>query len=137
MPSVLTDLGLVAALENMCRKADMAGEIEVKFFHTGFHDRLDTSLELGIFRIAQELLNNAFKHANAQQITLQLVKHPHSIMLTLEDDGEGFDYDLEYDLMHHGIGLRNVETRTAALGGQFHLEAQLGQGVLATIEIPL
>lgn len=137
MPSVLTDLGLVAALENMCRKADNAGVIDVKFFHSGFHERMESSLALGVFRIAQELLNNALKHAKAEQINVQLVKHPHSIMLTVEDDGDGFDDDPDGSPAEAGIGLRNVETRTAALGGQFHLEAQLGHGVLATIEIPI
>ena len=136
MPGTLVDLGLVPALSNLCQKANDSGSIYVNFYHTGIQDRLDENLELGIFRITQELLNNAFKHAKAKLINIQLIRHAESILLMVEDDGIGFDKNNLEELIENGIGLRNIQTRTEALEGRFSIDTHLGDGVLTTIEIP-
>ena len=137
MPGALVDLGLVAALDNLCQKANESEKVQVNFYHSGMEKRLDIKLALGLFRIAQELLNNAFKYAQASTINVQLIKHPESIMLMVEDDGIGFDKTQIKDLINNGIGLRNIQTRSRALNGHFNIDTQEGRGVLATIEIPL
>lgn len=137
MPSALEDLGLVAALENLCHKANQSEKVQVEFYHVGMKERLNPKMALGIFRMAQELLNNAFKYAQATIISVQLIRYPESVLLMVEDDGIGFDKaDLKM-LVQNGIGIRNIQTRARALGGQFHIDAQKDKGVLATIEIPL
>ncbi len=137
MPSALIDLGLVAALDNLCQKANDSGKIQVNFYHSGMENRIEQNMALGIFRITQELLNNAFKYAQANIINIQLIKHPESIMLMVEDDGIGFDKNRLKDQIGNGIGLRNIQTRAKTLGGHFNLDTQVGKGVLATVEIPL
>ena len=137
MPSALTDFGLVAALENLCRKANESEKIHVRFYHSGMKNQPDSQIALSIFRITQELLNNAFKYSDAQTITIQLIRHPESIILMVEDDGTGFDKSELNLLLEKGIGIRNIQTRTAAVCGLFNLDTQKGRGVLATLEIPL
>ena len=136
MPSVLLDFGLISALETLCQLADEGGQVHVTFFHSGLHKRLDQNTELSLYRIAQELLNNSLKYAKAQTITLQLIQHPDSILLMVEDDGIGFDRETMKKNHSEGIGLRNVQTRVKFLGGAFTLDTRPGRGVVATIDIP-
>lgn len=137
MPSALIDFGLVAALENLCLKASESGVVAVNFFHSGMKERLDQQMALSLYRIAQELLNNALKYGQATVINIQLIRHQASVVLMVEDDGIGFDLRNIGKLTENGIGLRNVKTRVKSLGGSFNLESQPGKGVLATVEIPL
>lgn len=137
MPGALVDLGLVSALENLCQKANESEKVQVNFYHSGMEKRLDIKLALGLFRICQELLNNAFKYAQATTINVQLIRYPESILLMVEDDGIGFDKKEIKNLINNGIGLRNIQTRSRALSGNFNIDTQKGRGVLATIEIPL
>lgn len=138
MPSVILDFGLVTALENLARSATESEQIQVSFICTGLVDRdLDATIELGLFRITQELLSNALKYSQAKNIIIQLVKHPQSVVLMVEDDGIGFDAHRVRSYTNEGMGLRNVETRTLSMGGFFTLDTQQGRGVVASIEIPL
>ncbi|MBK8491451.1 MAG: PAS domain-containing protein [Saprospirales bacterium] len=136
MPSVLLDFGLVSALETLCQMADESGQVHVHFFHSGLSKRLDQNTELSLYRTAQELLNNALKYAKAQTINLQLIQHPGSILLMVEDDGIGFDREAMKRSHSEGIGLRNVQTRVKFLGGTFSLDTRPERGVVATIDIP-
>ena len=136
MPRVLEDFGLVDALESLCNRLDNTNRIKVSFIHSGVNERFDKLLELGLYRISQELLNNALKHSRAQSILIQLIHRADSLMLMVEDDGIGFNpEDIPDD--DEGIGLQNIESRAKALGGDFFLDAAEGRGVIATIEIPL
>ncbi len=137
MPSVLVDFGLVAALENLCQRVNSSGKVQANFFHAGMKERLDPKLALGMYRIAQELMHNAVKHARADVINVQLIKHPDSIVLMVEDDGIGFQPQELEERPDKGIGLQNIQTRAKSLGGTFLLESQPGAGVLATVEVPL
>lgn len=137
MPSALIDFGLATALQNLCMKANSSDKVNVDFYHSGIEGRLNQNIELGLFRVSQELLNNAFKYAKAKTISIQLIKHNKSIMLTVEDDGVGFAPEKLQTLIDKGIGLQNIQTRVETLGGFLNIETQLGQGVMTTIEIPL
>lgn len=136
-PSALIDLGLASALDNLCQRANQSEKVQVEFYQSGMEERLDLKLALGIFRIAQELLNNAFKYAQAKVISVQLIKRPDAILLMVEDDGVGFDNTAGKKIINKGIGLRNIRTRTKYLGGHFMIDTQKGRGVLATVEVPL
>ena len=137
IPSTLTDLGLVAALENLCNSAHEAGPTNVVFYSTGLSQALDRQLSLSLFRIAQELLNNALKYAQAQNINCQLIEHPDSIMLQIEDDGIGVDKFQLKKMMNKGIGLNNVIMRTRSLNGRYTIESQSHRGFFVSVEIPL
>jgi signal transduction histidine kinase len=136
MPRVLEDFGLVDALESLCNSLDNTNKIKVSFLNVGVIERFDKLVELGLYRITQELLNNAQKYSKAQSIQVQILNRSDSLVLMVEDDGVGFDIQ-EIEDKDEGIGLLNIESRAKALGGTFFLDTSEGHGVIATIEIPL
>ncbi|MGB0931108.1 MAG: sensor histidine kinase [Chitinophagales bacterium] len=136
MPSAVEDFGVVTALENLCNMTNEVAKSEINFYATNLNKRLDANIELGLYRIGQELLNNSLKYANAESIVIQLIKHDESVVLMVEDDGMGFDKN-KMSEMKKGIGWRNINMRTKSLGGVFTIDSQIGEGVLGTVEIPL
>ncbi len=136
MPKVLSDFGLSEALENVCRRVDDPDKMHVNFYSTIPRTRFDKSVELGLFRIGQELINNALKHSHADMLNVQLIRHSESLLLMIEDNGRGFD-DNALNIENQGIGLMNVESRTKALGGEFFIDSVEGKGVTATVEVPV
>ena len=137
MPSAIVDFGLTTALENICKKANESENIKIDFFSKNIVDRLDEQIELGLFRIGQELLNNALKYSKAENIHVQLIRRPDNLVLTMEDDGVGFDLKKTLARTDKGIGLRNIETRVQLLNGNYDIETSPNNGVFTTIEIPL
>lgn len=133
MPKVLSDFGLVEALETLSEKINETKSLSVEFINAGIDERLDEITELGLYRISQELINNTLKHAQASLITIQLIKRPESIRLMYEDNGKGFNPDN----ITKGIGLANIEYRAEALECETIIESQPGKGMIATVEIPL
>ena len=136
MPAALMDFGLEAALQQLCRRVTLKGKIQVTFFSNHSNQRFDPNIELGLYRIGQELLNNALKYAAAKEINLQVIRHERSVVLMVEDDGKGFDQkDLQTQMK--GIGLMDIQARVKSMEGHFSLESTPGEGVLATVEVPL
>lgn len=139
MPNVLLDFGLVAALENLCQRVNSSGRVHANFYHSDIRETIRRKVALGLYRIAQELINNGVKYARAHTINVQLIRHYDSIVLMVEDDGVGFDPHQPDPASGRdkGIGLKNIQARVRSLGGIFILDARPGEGVLATIEVPL
>ncbi len=135
LPPTLVDYGLETALTNLCSLVQKQSKVPVNCFISQKKTRLDSMTELGLYRIAQELINNALKYASAKSIAVQLIRHTNSVMLSVEDDGVGFNATNLKKL--DGIGFSNIMTRVESLGGNFSLESAEGEGVLATIEVPL
>ncbi len=136
LPPTLTDFGLESALVNLCELVRKQSKAQIDCFVSKRDIRLEATAELGLYRIAQELLNNALKYSHASCIAIQLIRHATTVVLMVEDDGVGFDaVDLRKNMQ--GIGFKNIQARVASLGGTFSLETALNEGVLATVEIPL
>ena len=93
--------------------------------------------QIVIFRIAQEVLNNAMKHADAKHITVELTFEPIHFYMRIADDGVGFNLDhlQEVDAYERGAGVTNMYTRSALIGAQFSLQSTHGQGTTALLEI--
>jgi len=128
---------ICGVFQHLCDRVNESGKVTIEFFHKGLQERLSQEIELNLFRIIQELLNNAFKYAKANTITIQLIEYPQMIMLSVEDDGVGFDPKQLPTLIDKGIGLQNIETRVHTLSGTCNIETQPGKGVLTTIELPI
>lgn len=131
LPKVLIDFGLKDALQTICEKVEDTKHVAVAFIDSGFEGRLDEATELGLYRVAQELLNNTLKYAEASKITLQLIERSGQVILMYEDDGKGF-YP---DAVSEGIGMMNIHNRIKALGGGVIIDSQPGRGMTATIEL--
>jgi signal transduction histidine kinase len=137
MPRLLEEFGLFSALQNMVTRLDSTTRSQIEFI-CNFHprERVEREIELNLFRCCQEMMANAIKHADAEKITVQLIKHGNSIVLMVEDDGTGFNPE-ELNPEGEGIGLLNIETRARILNGEFLLESVKGRGTLISIELPV
>ncbi len=138
MPGSLETLGLAAALDDLVRSVMQTNDIRLLLHVHNLHERLEASVEISLYRIAQELITNTLKHAAAAQMTIQLVRHENSCVLMAEDNGCGFFVEVsETAEEQHGMGLSNIHSRTDALGGIVHLDSTPGRGTTVTIEIPI
>lgn len=136
LPSSLVDYGLESSLRNLCDIVHNQRKLKLSSYFSENFPRLQPASELGLYRIAQELLNNAIKHSFANNLAVQLVRHPNSIVLMIEDDGVGLDLN-HFNNQLQGIGFKNIKTRVETLNGTFSIESALGKGFLAIIELPL
>ncbi|MEQ8714499.1 MAG: histidine kinase [Cyclobacteriaceae bacterium] len=132
MPKVLSDFGLVEAIDSLCDKIDEAG-LRVEFIPTGLEERLNKVNELGLYRITQELINNTLKYGHANKITVQLIRRDAGLRLMYEDDGKGFDLKST----SKGLGLMNIENRAKALAGRVTFDSQPMQGMTCIVDVPL
>lgn len=136
MPATLSKLGLVPALKNLSEKISSHKGLQVNFSAHEFDSRLDEQTEISIYRIILELINNIVKHASASLATVQLVKHPDNINITVEDNGQGFDYQ-KILREKKGIGLGNIQSRVDYMKGTIDVDAVPGRGTTVIIDIPL
>jgi signal transduction histidine kinase len=130
MPKALTAFGLVDALEDMVDKSLTSIGVECKFEHRKMEERLPQTVEIGLFRIAQELVNNIIKHANATKVEINLVRNEQDCTLTIADNGRGFE-----DTKSDGIGMLSITSRVNALRGEFHIESEVGSGTRAIVRV--
>lgn len=134
MPRALQELGLVQAIDDMLHKSLSLGEVKYAFEHFNIEGkRFEKRLEIGVYRICQELVNNIIKHANAKEVVVQLFENRKSLILIVEDDGRGFDPEAKKD----GIGLTNISSRLNTINGEVNWEPSPESGTTATIRIPI
>jgi len=135
MPEALLKFGLGEAIQDYCDGINESNIVKMKYTQLGLQQPLEKSTEVILYRIVQELCNNAIKHAAAKNIFIQLTKHERGITLTVEDDGKGFDTNLLAKIK--GAGLQNVQSRVDYLKGILNIESEAGKGTSVNIEIPL
>jgi signal transduction histidine kinase len=133
MPATLSKLGLIAALQNLFNRITSRSGLKINFNTHGFTDRLEGSTEVSVYRIILESINNVVKHAKAMQVTVQLVKYPDHINITIEDDGLGFDQEKIQD---GSAGLVNIKSRVEYLKGNIDVDTKEGNGTAILIDIP-
>jgi len=134
MPRILQEEGLVPAISDMLEKVFRNSPVSFTFEHYGVEDRLDEKIEIGLYRICQELVSNIIKHASASKVSVQLFKNAHLLILLVEDNGKGMNYETG---KREGIGLLNISSRVETIHGEFNLEPSPVSGTLATIRIPI
>jgi two-component system NarL family sensor kinase len=134
-PALLDDLGLAAALEHLAREFAEHSGMPVAFSGKGALDGLPPAVSTVLFRVAQEALTNIERHAGAHHIDLQLERNRERVLLTIADDGAGFDaQDVEIH-PQRGIGLRNMAERLDAVGGTLGISSTAaGTMVCASVE---
>lgn len=134
MPKSLEEGGLVPAIEGMLEKSLGFSKVKYSFDHTLVEEnRYPRSIEIGLYRIAQELINNIIKHAEATKVDVQLYQTKSHLVLFVEDDGKGFTFEQNKD----GIGLTNIRSRASTFNGEVNYENAPNKGTAATIRIPL
>jgi two-component system NarL family sensor kinase len=135
-PTLLDDLGLVAALEHLAREFAQHSGMPVDFSSSGKLDALPPAVATVLFRIAQEALTNIERHAGARRIDVALDNRRGTLHLTIVDDGAGFDPEGVATHPQRGIGLRNMMERLDAIGGALDItSSQAGTTVRASVEL--
>lgn len=132
-PSVLDDFGLFQAVDKEVDRLREAG-ITVHWFSRSL-SRLPSHVEIALFRIAQEGINNILKHAGAANVKLELELHQSHVALLLEDDGRGFDSDLPSSIQ--SLGLVAMQERASLLGGRFTCSSRPAGGTRLRAIVPL
>jgi signal transduction histidine kinase len=137
-PSVLDDLGLVPALRGLVQQFDKQPGLAVRLNVQGHSQRLQPEIETILFRISQEALTNAARHAQAENVEVVLTFEANSIVLQVVDDGRGFDPDsvLRTDHKRHW-GLLGIEERVSLVGGTSQIHSHPGEGSTIYVNIPL
>lgn len=130
-PSMLDDLGLLAAVEWQARETSRQTGLLVSVSANGPLDRLSDESKTCVYRIVQEALHNTVRHAGATSVRIGLHGKSGRLSLTIQDDGRGFDIR-----QAHGLGLIGMEERVANLGGTLILQSKPGQGTLVAVDIP-
>jgi signal transduction histidine kinase len=134
MPKSLQEGGILPALQDMLRKSLGLTSISYKIEHFKVEgERFDERVEIGLYRISQELINNIIKHSGATEVAVQLYRNKNSLILMIEDNGKGFDPLKKRD----GIGLMNISSRLSTVSGDVVWEPGPESGTVATIRIPI
>ncbi|HEY5747863.1 MAG TPA: sensor histidine kinase [Chryseolinea sp.] len=136
MPEILINYGLDAALKEFCDEIDRSGVVHLNYQSVGMGDAtIGQTTAVTIYRIVQELVTNALKHAHAQNVLVQLHQTAQEKLLavTVEDDGIGFNTDMLNQAS--GMGWRNIQNRVEFLQGKFDIQSSPGKGISVMIEI--
>ena len=141
-PSVLDDLGLVAALRQYARSTEERSGLAIQVNVTGWEDesdaRLPAEVETALFRIAQEALTNAIRHAHAESVQVRLRRAAAGVTLEVRDDGVGIAPLLpSASGVGQHLGMFGMRERARLLGGEFHATPVSPRGTLIQVRIPL
>ena len=128
MPDSLARYGLKASLTDFCNSISI-----VKFNYFGSGNRLDSKLEVMIYRTVHELVNNALKHSNAKEIIVQVIQEVDRIAITVQDDGRGFDTSAPSE----GSGLNNIKNRVGSYNGRMEIWSEVDEGTEISVEFIL
>ncbi|KKW69350.1 hypothetical protein AAV94_00225 [Lampropedia cohaerens] len=132
-PSSLNTLGLNAALDNLLQEFSRRTELQIQSDHEDL-DLGDRNLELTVYRIVQEALTNISKYAKASTVKTIVHRYPKHLLVSISDDGQGFEPDSVSTATH---GIRGMRHRVEALGGQLVVESRPGAGTTVQATIPL
>lgn len=138
-PAAIEDLGLLTAIKNYVKEWSLQFNIPAEFHTTGL-DKAEFPLEVevNLYRITQEALNNTCKYASAKQTNVLLERRDTNITLIIEDDGVGFDVKKATTLKNgKGLGLIGMRERAVLVGGKFEIESECGIGTTIFVRVPL
>lgn len=136
MPGSLGKYGLEDAVRRMCATIQKGRpELGVTYIPFGLQGLKDDIVATNVLRMVQELLRNVLKHAEAKEVIVQLTLEDHQLIITVEDDGKGFDSQDEN--FQAGLGLESIQTRALSLHGQLDIHSQPDEGTTFTISIPI
>jgi signal transduction histidine kinase len=133
-PALLEHLGLVSALRSYCSEFEQYRELDVLFVCEDSADQIPFDVAVCLYRIVQEALCNAAKHANAREVVVRLSLGNGEIKLSVSDDGRGFD--VIQPRQNTGLGLISMEERARIIGGRFSIDSHMGAGTRIEVVVP-
>jgi signal transduction histidine kinase len=135
-PHILNNFGLVRALNNFSNKINVARTIKINLESDLKDERFDNNVEVVLYRVVCELINNTIKHAKAKKIDLSLTKEGEYLSIVYKDDGKGFDVDKVINQPSGtGMGFSNIYSRINSLKGEINIESEQKKGTFVTIKV--
>ncbi len=131
-PRVLNDFGLVRGVQNFITKCMSLNTIKIHFVTNFKSERFDRDVEVVLYRVVCELINNSLKHAECSEIELALTFEESVLALDYRDNGKGFN---PRDMMDCGMGLSNISSRINSLSGELVINSEIGYGMEAKIKV--
>ena len=131
-PHVLNDFGLARGVQHFIDRSAAMHNVKIRFTTNLRTERYDTDIEVILYRVICELINNSLKHAACTNVNLSLSRAGTTLVLDYSDNGRGFDSKA---MMDCGMGLSNIDSRINSLGGTFDIDSAKGKGMHATIRI--
>ncbi len=135
-PPALEELGLVPAIESHVRSLSESVGINIRVEADAIEDMLSHSAELALYRIAQEAISNAVRHAEPGKVVVRIQRNPDSVALTVTDDGRGFVVEQKSTSDDSGLGLFGMQERAAYFGGHVYVTSTPGSGTRVQAVIP-
>ncbi|MDX1640307.1 MAG: PAS domain-containing protein [Balneolaceae bacterium] len=134
MPKAIQDYGLELAAESLINQLSKTHDIHFHFY-TNLNDvELSDKVQINLYRILQEALNNAIKHGNPGKIDVQIVSSDAELLMTIEDNGKGFDKN---SAEGKGIGIRSMKTRVGAMSANLDIVSTEGKGTIISVVVPV
>ncbi|MBL3658870.1 PAS domain-containing protein [Fulvivirga sediminis] len=137
MPQSIDDFGYVLSVQSLMADLERVTEINFEFYDNLKGKRLPKNIELHLYRVTQEAINNILKYSKASQASIQLMAYEDEVLLTIEDDGVGFLYQEKMEDETRSFGLRSMKNRVNSLSGNIEVESSLNNGTVIIVEVPL
>ena len=135
MPAMLAKVGLAQTIQELIYNLKQPGKLDFNFYADEENERYSEQIEINVYRIAQELLNNILKYSKASEVSLQLNKESDELSLMVEDNGEGFDVNNLYQ--SKGNGWANIQSRLNLLDGTIEIDSKPGKkGTVVHVIVP-
>lgn len=136
-PTILDDLGLGPALAWRVDEFNKLDGVQATLAIQGLEERLPREIALVLYRVAQECLNNVARHAEAQTVTVNLERKDGQVILTIIDDGQGFNPTATSPTDGHGFGLMGMRERLGIVGGVLEIQSAAGKGTEIIARVPV
>lgn len=135
MPAALMELGLKEALEDMFLKINESKLLNVKFLMNGIEAHLPSPIEIAVYRVIQEVINNMIKHSKANLIEVNLQGQGNALHLSISDNGVGFEKEMITN--SKGLGWKSIFSRIAILKGNIEVDSHPGKGTNINIQFTI
>lgn len=132
-PNALEKMGLEPALKDLINRYSLRGTMDISLHTSQVDNLLSEDAKLHVYRIIQELLNNALKHAHATEIDVQINNYDDELVIVVEDNGSGFNQET----VTKGLGLGNLESRVNLLRGEMEIDTSPNKGTSVMVHIPI
>jgi len=134
LPKSIQDYGLKVAVESLLNEMKSSIDQDFHLFQKYDDDQISSSVQINIYRIVQESINNAVKHSGAKTIDIQIIESDGKLICAIEDDGIGFNVDSNAG---SGLGIQSMRTRVSAMSGNLNIDSKKNIGTLITAIIPI
>jgi signal transduction histidine kinase len=135
-PSILDDLGLSAALQNLVDDFAIRTDIRSRFLCDNPIDPLPKDIASCLYRVTQECLSNVAKHARTSWVTVRVARDPVMVQLTVKDGGKGFDLE-RLHASHGGLGILSIAERVRLINGTVDVDSKPGEGTTVCVHVPI